>query len=90
MQLVQAGHNVFITGPAGTGKSFVVREIIAALPVETTFITASTGIAACNLGGISVHAFAGIGVANKPRHELIAQACNGASGRRWRTAKGVQ
>lgn len=37
------GHNVFFTGSAGTGKSYLLRKIINALPPDVTFPTASTG-----------------------------------------------
>ena len=42
-------------GSAGTGKSFILREIVKALPANGTVVTASTGIAAVNLGGITTH-----------------------------------
>jgi ATP-dependent DNA helicase PIF1 len=50
-----SGKNVFLTGSAGTGKSFIVRELLKALPANSTVVTASTGIAAVNLGGVTVH-----------------------------------
>lgn len=38
-----AGHNIFFTGSAGTGKSFLLKKIIGALPPDVTVATASTG-----------------------------------------------
>lgn len=49
---------------AGTGKSVLLREIIQACqgPEESLAITASTGIAAVNIGGVTLHSWAGIGL----------------------------
>lgn len=44
---------MFFTGSAGTGKSFLLREIVKELrkvkPTDSIFVTATTGIAACNI-----------------------------------------
>ena len=48
------GHNLFLTGSAGTGKSFVLRQVIAQLRVRHgagVHVTASTGAAAVLIGG---------------------------------------
>lgn len=47
---VRMGLNVFITGGAGTGKSYLLRKMISTLPPDVTFVTASTGAAACHIG----------------------------------------
>ena len=47
---VRRGLNVFVTGGAGTGKSFLLRKMISILPPDATFVTASTGAAACHIG----------------------------------------
>lgn len=47
--------SVFITGAAGVGKSFILREVIKILPPESTYVTASTGVAACNISGTTFH-----------------------------------
>lgn len=68
LKLVQEGKNIFFTGSAGTGKSVLLREIIKALrkkhakSADAVAITASTGIAACNIGGQTLHSFSGIGI----------------------------
>ena len=54
-----AGDSVFFTGCAGTGKSLLLKHILRALPCDTAFVTASTGMAASALGGTTINAFAG-------------------------------
>jgi ATP-dependent DNA helicase PIF1 len=59
MDLVMAGRNVFFTGSAGTGKSFLLKRLVTALrdkyDTNSVFVTASTGIAACAIDGVTVH-----------------------------------
>lgn len=74
--VVEEGKNVFFTGSAGTGKSVLLREIIKELRrkyakrPESVAVTASTGIAACNIGGVTIHSFAGIGLGKESVTEL--------------------
>jgi ATP-dependent DNA helicase PIF1 len=65
--------NVFITGPGGCGKSAVLDEICKKLEAEGAIyrITASTGIAACNIGGTTVHRMVGMGLAKEPIEDLV-------------------
>ena len=51
IQRVRDGESIFFTGAAGTGKSFVLKQLIGSLPAETTAVTASTGCAAVHIGG---------------------------------------
>lgn len=64
IQHIQDGKNVFLTGPAGSGKTFVLQQCIDWLKAQgkTVAITASTGIAATHLGGTTIHSWAGIGI----------------------------
>lgn len=65
--------SVFFTGCAGTGKSFLLHQIIKALPPMGTFVTASTGMAAVNVKGTTLHSFAGIGLGHGAIGELIGR-----------------
>ncbi|KAL0931030.1 mitochondrial dna helicase [Colletotrichum truncatum] len=66
--VINKGQSVFFTGPAGTGKSVLMRSIITELKKKWTrdperlAVTASTGLAACNIGGQTLHSFSGIGL----------------------------
>ena len=53
--LILNGTNVFLTGDAGTGKSYVLRQVINILPANTTVVCAPTGVAAVNIHGITIH-----------------------------------
>jgi hypothetical protein len=48
------------SGGAGTGKSFTLRKILESLPKVGTVATGPTGVAACHVGGTTLHSFAGI------------------------------
>jgi len=69
--------SVFFTGPAGTGKSVLMRAIIQELKKKWTrdperlAVTASTGLAACNIGGMTLHSFAGIGLGKEDVQALV-------------------
>ena len=57
--LVAAGENVFLTGAGGTGKTTLTRRMIARDP-DRFAVTASTGIAALNAGGFTLHRWSGM------------------------------
>jgi len=68
---IAKGKNVFITGPAGTGKSFLLNYLKDEYKTKSLHITASTGIAAINVGGQTLHSWAGLGLGNLPLNETI-------------------
>ena len=61
VETVLSGESLFFTGGAGTGKSFLIKKLISLLPVSTTAVTASTGVAACHIGGTTLHQFLSLG-----------------------------
>lgn len=68
------GENLFISGAAGTGKSFLLRYLIQELDKANgsgVAITAPTGLAAVNVGGQTLHSFAGVGVWQKEANANI-------------------
>jgi len=71
MDAVRRGQSVFYTGCAGTGKSYLLKALVAVLPKKTTWVTAMTGIAALNIGGRTIHSQAGIGLARKSAAALV-------------------
>ena len=58
LDLATAGENTFLTGPAGSGKSYLVRDYLKRHP--DTHVVASTGVAALNVGGMTVHRWSGM------------------------------
>lgn len=92
--VVDEGKNVFFTGSAGTGKSVLLREIISSLRKkfkkgpESVAITASTGIAACNIGGTTLHSFTGCGLCTDNVNSLAQKVRRNAKAlKRWTRVK---
>ena len=86
--------SVFFTGSAGTGKSVLLRETIKVLrqkykrEVDRVAVTASTGLAACNIGGVTLHSFAGIGLGKEAVPELVKKIKKSAKAKqRWMRTK---
>ena len=64
LQILQTGANVFLTGSPGSGKTYTVKAYIDWLrshSIEPS-ITASTGVAATHIHGMTIHAWSGIGI----------------------------
>ena len=82
--------SVFFTGSAGTGKSVLMRSIIADLrrqyvrDPDRIAVTASTGLAACNIGGVTLHSFGGIGLGKEDVPTLVKKIKRNAKAKnRW-------
>lgn len=64
LQILRSGNNVFLTGPAGTGKTYILNKFIEDLKDKgaNVAITASTGIAATHINGRTIHSWANFGI----------------------------
>lgn len=64
LQILKTGGNVFLTGEPGAGKTHVINQYIAWLEAAglQVAVTASTGIAATHIGGLTIHSWSGIGI----------------------------
>ena len=64
LDILKTGQNVFLTGQAGAGKTYVLNQYIHYLRVRhiAVAITASTGIAATHMCGMTIHAWSGMGI----------------------------
>ncbi len=63
---ISKGKNIFLTGGAGVGKSYLLRSLIASYEVEGKKIAklASTGMAASLISGQTLHSFFNLGICN--------------------------
>jgi hypothetical protein len=95
-QLVRAATFFFrrksqILAHKGTGKSYLVKAIIKALRqdgVSRIVKTATTGIAALNIRGETIHRWSGVGWAKRKIEFLVAAVCaNRGATTRWREAE---
>jgi len=66
---VSKGHNIFITGGAGVGKSYLVNEIVKSTK-KNIGVCAMTGCAALLINGATLHSYLAIGLAKDPAKVL--------------------
>lgn len=74
LAILDSGKSVFLTGPAGSGKTYVLNAFIrdARADGKSVAVTASTGIAATHLGGTTIHAWSGIGIADRLSTRMLS------------------
>lgn len=87
-QAALRGESFFFTGGAGTGKSFLLQQLLRLLPQDVTAVTAPTALAASHLGGTTLHKWAGIGRGEGDVLELAKELRGRREAlQRWRRAK---
>lgn len=81
LSILKTGANVFLTGEPGSGKSHTINAYVAYLRAHgiEPAITASTGIAATHIGGMTIHSFSGIGT----RRTLTPYDLDAITGKEW-------
>ena len=64
LTVLKTGANAFLTGEPGAGKTYVINQYIDWLEAAdlSVAVTASTGIAATHIGGMTIHSWSGIGI----------------------------
>lgn len=68
---MKSGKNIFLTGPAGTGKTFILKYYIDWYKENKEnedskiYITSTTGLASLLIDGMTIHRYAGIGIGDK-------------------------
>lgn len=74
LAILKSGRNVFLTGSAGAGKTYVLNQYIKYLKQHgvPVAITASTGIAATHMNGQTIHSWAGIGIKDYVSERYLA------------------
>ena len=89
-EAIQNGESIFVTGPGGTGKSFLIQQIVEEIPKRTgkvVAVTAMTGCAALLLGRFAktLHGWAGIGLGRGTAQSLAQGIRKKAPlAKRWR------
>ncbi len=74
LEILKTGANVFLTGEPGSGKTHTINEYVNYLRANAIqpAVTASTGIAATHIGGLTIHSWSGIGI----KHSLTKRDLN--------------
>lgn len=70
LTLLKNGENVFLTGFAGTGKSYILNKLKEYFKKKLT-ITSTTGIAAVNVKGQTLHSWAGVGLCRNTVYNTV-------------------
>lgn len=89
-RLLEGTENVFITGGAGSGKSFLIRHYLRDKDSREIPVLASTGAAAVLVGGRTFHSFFGLGIMEGGIEVTIEKAArNRQVVRRLKKIKGI-
>ncbi len=74
LDMLEREGNIFLTGAAGTGKSFLLNRYLAGKSTDVFPVVASTGAAAVLIGGRTFHSFFGLGIMEGGVEATVARA----------------
>ncbi len=89
LDILKMGHNVFLTGSPGSGKTHTINEYVdylRARDIEPA-ITASTGISATHIGGMTIHSWSGIGIKDVLDKYTLQKISTGYASKRVKRTK---
>lgn len=70
VKLINQGENIFVTGNAGTGKSFLLNKLKEKYKKKLE-LTSTTGLAAVNIKGTTIHSWTGVGICQKSLQKCV-------------------
>ncbi len=75
LDILKTGESVFLTGEPGAGKTYTINRYVSYLREHTIepAITASTGIAATHIHGMTLHSWSGIGIMRNLNNKDITE-----------------
>jgi ATP-dependent exoDNAse (exonuclease V) alpha subunit len=85
LRVLLSGKSAFLTGEPGAGKTYLLRKFLQQTSRQVA-ITASTGIAATQIGGQTIHSWSGIGTREQLCFTDAAAIVRGWPGKRIRSA----
>ena len=73
LEILKSKKNYFFTGVGGSGKTFTLTKLkeLSVKHNKIVYLTATTGVAADNLNGTTIHRFSGIKLGDKPLNIII-------------------
>lgn len=79
LEILLSGESALLTGPAGSGKTYVLNQFIRLAKHDGKHIsvTATTGLAATHLGGTTIHSWSGIGISDYISNNFVEHLSKG-------------
>ena len=89
LEILKSGKNVFLTGYAGTGKSFLIKQFTnwCNLEHKKCYTTSTTGVSALLINGTTLHSWAGVGLGEDTKNVLLERVKRSKAFIRWKCCK---